>query len=58
MIRARTERIDMSEGGPGSPQPESDIYTVLIAVATVFVVSATIFTAVQANELYGSWLPF
>jgi len=48
----------MSEGGPTASQPESDVYTVLIAVATVFVLVATIYTSVRANELFGSWLPF
>ena len=46
----------MSEG-PSTPQPESDVFTVLIAVATVFVVVATVFTSVRANELFGGWLP-
>jgi len=48
----------MSEGGPPPSQPESDTYTVLIAVATVFVLVATIYTSVRASDLYGSWLPF
>ncbi|HUU85895.1 MAG TPA: hypothetical protein VM243_20545 [Phycisphaerae bacterium] len=47
----------MSEG-PSSTQPESDIFTVLLAIATVFVVVATIFLSVRAGQLYGSWLPF
>jgi len=48
----------MSEGGPAGTAPESDIFTVLIIIATVFVAVATIYTCVRANELYGSWLPF
>ena len=47
----------MSEG-PTPSKPESDVFTVLLAVATVFVVVATIYTSVRANELFGSWLPF
>ena len=47
----------MSEG-PSSTQPESDIFTVLLAIATVFVVVATIYLSVRASQLYGSWLPF
>ena len=47
----------MSEGPPVS-QPESDIFTVLLAVATIFVVVATIYLSVRASQLYGSWLPF
>ncbi len=48
----------MSEGGPSGARPESDIFTVLIIVATVFVAAATVYTSVRANELFGSWLPF
>ncbi|MHC4092557.1 MAG: hypothetical protein ACYSVY_20175 [Planctomycetota bacterium] len=48
----------MSESGTPPSQAESDIYTVLIAVATVFVLMATIYISVRANDLYGSWLPF
>ena len=47
----------MSEGPP-PPQSGSDVFTVLLAVATVFVVVATVYTSVRANELFGSWLPF
>ena len=47
----------MSEG-PSSSQPESDIFTVLLSIATVFVVAATIYLSVRASQLYGSWLPF
>ena len=47
----------MSEG-PSSSRPESDIFTVLLAIATVFVVVATIYLSVRADQLYGSWLPF
>ncbi len=46
----------MSEG-PASSKPDSDVFTVLLAVATAFVVIGTIFTSVRANELFGSWLP-
>ena len=47
----------MSEGPPPS-QSSSDVFTVLLVVATVFVVVATIYTLVRANALFGSWLPF
>jgi hypothetical protein len=48
----------MSEGGPPGAQPESDIFTVLVIIATVFVAVATIYTSVRASGLYGNWLPF
>ncbi|MFQ5489464.1 MAG: hypothetical protein ACE5GE_01975 [Phycisphaerae bacterium] len=45
----------MSEGP--NHRPESDTFTLLLAVATVFVLLGTVFTSVRANELFGSWLP-
>ena len=47
----------MSEG-PSSTNPESDVFTVLLAVATVSGAVATVYLAVRASQLYGSWLPF
>ncbi len=47
----------MSEG-PSSTQPESDIFTALLGIAVIFVVTATIYLSVRASQLYGSWLPF
>ncbi len=46
----------MSEG-PVPSKAESDVFTVLLAVATVLVVVATVYTSVRANELFGIWLP-
>ena len=37
--------------------PSSDIYTVLLILATVLVAGATVFLAIRANELFGSWSP-
>ena len=48
----------MSEGGPPPTKAESDVYTVLIAVATVFVLVATVYTSIRSGELFGTWLPF
>lgn len=47
----------MADTGPGV-QPESDIYTVLVMVATVFLLIGTVFVCVRANQIYGNWLPF
>lgn len=47
----------MSEGGPAST-PESDVYTVLLAIATLFVLIATVILSVRSQQLFGSWLPF
>ena len=43
---------------PSEYQPESNIYTVLTIVATVFLAAGTIYVAFRAQTLYGSWLPF
>ncbi len=47
----------MSEGGIPSA-PESDIYTVLLAIAVVFVLAATVVVSVTSQKLFGTWLPF
>jgi len=47
----------MAEAGPPS-SPANDIYTVLIVVATAFVVLGTVIIAVRSSMLFGSWLPF
>ncbi len=47
----------MSEGPLGG-QPENDVYTVLVILATVVVAAATIFLAVRSQQLFGEWNPF
>lgn len=39
-------------------QPENNVYTVLLIVATLLVAGATIFLAARSQELFGSWNPF
>ncbi len=46
----------MSEGPQSSPG--SDVYTMLLAIACVFVLTATILLLVRGQQLFGSWLPF
>jgi hypothetical protein len=46
----------MSEGPRVSP--ESDIYTVLVIIATILVAASTIFLCVRSEQLFGSWNPF
>ncbi len=48
----------MPNGGPSEVKPESDIYTVMVIVATVFLAAATLFVAVRSQTLLGSWIPF
>ncbi len=47
----------MSDGGPVSA-PESDIYTVLLAIATALVLLATVIVSIRNQQLFGQWLPF
>jgi len=39
-------------------QPESDVYTVLVMVATVFLAVGTVYVAVRSADIFGNWLPF
>ena len=52
------ERTDMSEGGPAPDRPENDIYTILLAVASLFMLIAVVFISVRSQQLFESWLPF
>ncbi len=47
----------MSEG-PAEGQPENNVYTVLVILATVLVAAATVYLAVRSQHLFGSWSPF
>lgn len=46
----------MSEGP--STTPDSDIYTVLVIVATIITLSGAVFLLVRSQALFGSWNPF
>ena len=48
----------MAEPGASEIQPESDIYTVLVIVASVFLLAGTLFVGVRAQSLFDNWLPF
>lgn len=37
--------------------PSSDIYTVLLILATVLVAGATLFLAMRSNQLFGTFSP-
>ena len=49
-------RGTMGDGPTG--QPENDVYTILVILATVVVGAATVFLAMQSQRLFGSWNPF
>ncbi len=48
----------MADTGPSDLRPSSNVYTVLVIVATIFLLTATIFTSMRAQALYGNWIPF
>lgn len=48
----------MSEAGAAPSKPQSDIYTILLAIATAFVLIATIIISIRSQQFFGSWLPF
>ena len=48
----------MTDNEPSEYQPESNIYTVLTIVATLFLAAGTVYVGFRAQALYGSWLPF
>ncbi len=43
---------------PAGNQPEHNIYTVLLIVATAFVAASTAYLAVSSQQLFGSFNPF
>lgn len=47
----------MSEG-PAGYRAGNDVYTVLLILATVLVVGATIYLSIRGYQLFGSWNPF
>ena len=62
MATRQQEEIVMTQLGSGqSPvgrqRPESDIYTVLLAIAAAFVLAGTIYVCVQSSNVFGSLFP-
>ena len=43
---------------PAEGKPESNVYTVLLLIATLLVAGATVYLAVESQRLFGSWNPF
>ncbi len=43
---------------PAGGQPEHDVYTVLLILATAFVAASTVYLAVSSQQLFGSFNPF
>ncbi len=43
---------------PADERSDSNVYTVLLILATVLVAAATLFLAIRSQQLFGSWSPF
>jgi hypothetical protein len=43
---------------PAGAQPENNVYTILLMIASLLVVGATVYLAVRSQQLFGSWNPF
>ncbi len=43
---------------PAGSQPDNNIYTVLLILATTLVAGATVFLVMRGQQLFGSWNPF
>ncbi len=48
---------DTGSAGRIKVSPPNSIYTVLVIVATLFMIVGTVFLAWKSNELFGNWLP-
>lgn len=48
---------DTSSSGRIKVSPPNSIYTVLVIVATLFVIAGTVFLAYQSQKLFGGWIP-
>ena len=46
----------MSEGPVSTP--ESDIYTIMLIVATIVIATGTIYLGARMQFLFGTWNPF
>ncbi|MHC5108447.1 MAG: hypothetical protein ACYTHJ_01045 [Planctomycetota bacterium] len=46
----------MSDNPEVGPAP-SNVYTILVMMAALFVMGATIYLAVRHNQLFGTWNP-
>jgi len=48
----------MSEVGASTSNPENDVYTILLAIAALFLIIATVLLSLRSQQFFGSWLPF
>jgi len=43
---------------PAGAQPANNVYTILVMIASLLVVGATVYLAVRSRQLFGTWNPF
>ena len=43
---------------PAGDRAENNVYTILLMIASLLVVGATVYLAVRSQQLFGSWNPF
>ena len=43
---------------PAGAQPVNNVFTILLMIASLLVVGATVYLAVRRQQLFGSWNPF
>ena len=43
---------------PAGDQPQNNVYTVLVILATILVAAATVFLLIRSQQLFGHWSPF
>jgi len=48
----------MADPIPTDIRPESDVYTMLVIIASVFLLTGTVYVAVRSQALFDTWLPF
>jgi len=48
----------MSEGVSAPSKPENDVYTIMLAIAVLFLLIATVFISLRSQQFFGTWLPF
>jgi hypothetical protein len=48
----------MADTNYGDVRPDNDIYTLLVIIGTVFLITGTVLVAARGQTLFGSWMPF
>ncbi len=49
--------VDTGSAGRIKVSPPVTIYTVLLIIATLFMIAGTVFLAWKSNILFGDWMP-